>query len=135
MQFIYSKMYVVPWNVYLNYSSHHILTYESLVTKLPSILKSPDLIWSTLQVNLFLKHLLLHQLTHNMTKVCSLNYKFSTWKLQAQNMFRTSCVHKLFLFWHSEQFMYTTCSEHVLRLQFSCTELVIQWQIFCHIVG
>ena len=28
---------------------------------------------------------------------------------------RTCCVHKLmFLFWHSEQFMYTTCSELVI---------------------
>ena len=32
----------------------------------------------SLQVNLFQKHLFLHQLTHNMTKYCSLNYKFST---------------------------------------------------------
>ena len=31
-----------------------------------------------LQVNLFQKHLLLHQLTHNMIKDCLLNYKFST---------------------------------------------------------
>ena len=50
-----------------------------------------DFVWwfdpmGSLQVNLFQKHLLLHQLTHNMTKDCSLNYKFSTWKLQAQNM-------------------------------------------------
>jgi hypothetical protein len=30
------------------------------------------------QVNLFQKHLFLHQLTHNMTKDCTLNYKFST---------------------------------------------------------
>ena len=36
---------------------------------------------SLLQVNLFQKHLFLHQLTHNMTKDCSLNYQFSrTWK-------------------------------------------------------
>ena len=41
----------------------------------------------------------------------------------------------MFLFWHSEQFIYTTCSEHILSLQFSCTELAIQWTIFCHIVG
>ena len=27
---------------------------------------------------------------------CSLNYEFSTWKLQAQNMSRTCCLHKLF---------------------------------------
>ena len=49
-----------------------------------------------LQVNLFQKHLFLHQLTHNMTKDCSLNYQFRTWKLQAQNMWRTCCVQKLF---------------------------------------
>ena len=41
------------------------------------------------QVNLFQKHLFLHQLTHNMAKDCSLNYKFSTWKFQAQNMLCT----------------------------------------------
>ena len=28
--------------------------------------------------------------------------------------------------------MYTTCSQPVLSLEFSCTELVIQWTIFCH---
>ena len=48
------------------------------------------------QVNLFQKHLFFHQLTHNMTKDCLLNYKFSTWKLQAQNMLRTCCIHRLF---------------------------------------
>ena len=42
------------------------------------------------QVNLCQKLLFLHQLTHNMTKNCSLNYEFSTtWKLQAQNMLCT----------------------------------------------
>ena len=49
-----------------------------------------------IQVDLFQKHLFLHWLTHNMTKYCSLNYQFSTWKLQAQNALRTCCVHKLF---------------------------------------
>ena len=48
------------------------------------------------QVNLCQKCLFSHQLTHNMTKDCSLIYQFSTWKLQAQNMVRTCCVHKLF---------------------------------------
>ena len=28
---------------------------------------------------------------------CSLNYKFNTWKFQAQNMGKTCCVQKLFL--------------------------------------
>ena len=46
-----------------------------------------------LLLNLFQKHLFLHQLTHNTTKDCSLNYKFSTWKLQAQNMGRTQTEH------------------------------------------
>ena len=66
-----------------------------------------------LQVNLCQKLLFLHQLTHNMTTDCSLNYKFNTWKFQAQtwgeNVVYRSC------FWHSEQFLYTTCSPHVLQ--------------------
>ena len=48
-----------------------------------------------------------------MTKDCSLNYKFSTWKLQAQYMLCAQITF-LFMFWHSEQFMYTTCSELVV---------------------
>ena len=63
-----------------------------------------------IQVSLFQKHLFLYHLTHSMTKYFSLNYEFSTWKFQAQNMLCTHIVF-LFLFWHSEQFMYTTCSE------------------------
>jgi hypothetical protein len=35
-------------------------------------------IYLIVQVNLFQKHLFLHQLTHNMTTDCSLNYEFST---------------------------------------------------------
>ena len=31
--------------------------------------------------------------------------------------------------------MFSSCSPHVLSLEFSCTELVIQWTIFCPIVG
>ena len=68
-------------------------------------------------------HLFLHQLTHNMTKDCSLNYKLCTWKLQA-------------LFWMPKQKQNNNlCTQHVLCLQFSCTELIIQWTICCHIVG
>ena len=54
--------------------------------------------------------LILHQLTHNMTTDCSLNHQFSTWKFQAQNMLCTQ-IGFLFLFWYSEQFMYTTRSD------------------------
>ena len=68
-------------------------------------------IWKqVVQVNFCQKHLFLDQLTRNMTKDCSLIYQFSTWKLQAQNMLCT----QFFLFWHSGQFMYTTCSELVV---------------------
>ena len=84
------------------------------------------LMFVMLQVNLFQNHLFLHQLTYKITEDFSLNYMFSTWKWHAQTMLRTCCVHKLF--WMSKQ-------KHVLSLQFSCTELVIQWSIFCHIVG
>ena len=49
------------------------------------------------QVNLFQKHLFLYQLTHNMTTDCSLNYKFNTWKFQAQT-------------W-GEHVVYKNCSE------------------------
>ena len=49
-----------------------------------------------LQVNLCQKLLFLHQLTHNMTKDCSLIYQFSTWKLQAQYML---CTHIVFCYW------------------------------------
>ena len=36
---------------------------------------------------------------------------------------RTCCVHKLFLFWHSEQFMYTTCSEHAIFMYWTSNSM------------
>ena len=56
----------------------------------------------------------------------------STWKLHAQNALRTCCVHKLF--WMSKQ-KNNVCTQHVLSLKFSCTELVNQWTICRHTVG
>ena len=70
-----------------------------------------------IQVNLCQKHSFLHQLTHNMTTDCSLNYKFSTRKLQVQYML---CTSNWFLFWHSEQF-------DVQR--FVCTSLRDLWRV------
>ena len=61
-----------------------------------------------LQVNLCQKLLFLHQTTHNMTTDCSLNYKFNTWKFQAQTLGEHAVCRNCF--WHSEQFLYTTCS-------------------------
>ena len=83
-----------------------------------------------IQVNLFQKHLFLYQLTHNMTKDCSLNYEFSTWKFQAQNMLRTCCVHKLF-FCFCFDIQNNLCTQHVLPMFWACNfheqSIVILW--------
>ena len=82
------------------------------------------MIW--LQVNLCQKLLFLHQPTHNMTTDCSLNYKFNTWKFQAQT-WREHAVYRN-CFWHSKQFLYATCSPHVRRA--SDKDLPVQkWNI------
>ena len=63
-----------------------------------------------IQVYLFQRQLLL--LTHNMKKDCLLNYKFNTWKLQAQKMLCAWIV----LNSKKNQFVYTTCAELVVFL-------------------
>ena len=82
---------------------------------------------SFLQVNLFQKPSFLHQLTHNMTRDCSLNspekYKF-----------RTCCVQ--ILFWMSKQKQKNSfCTKHVIKLNFSGEfneqSLVILWLNWC----
>ena len=83
-----------------------------------------------LQVNHCQKLSFLHQPTHNMMTDFSLNYDFSTWKLQAQNIL---CTQIVFCFCFDIQ--NNLCTQHVLSLEFSCTELVTQWTIFCHIMG
>ena len=78
------------------------------------------------QVNLFQKLLFLHQLTHNMVTVCSLNHKFNTWKFQAQAWGE----HAVYIncFWHSEQFLYTRWSIHVLQKEELLTKnYLYQW--------
>ena len=62
-------------------------------------------------VNLFQKHLFLHQLTHSKTKDCSLNYKFSMYMKIASSehvvyINCSECQNK-----NKKQFVYTTCSE------------------------
>ena len=42
-------------------------------------------------------------------------YVDNAWKFQAQNMGRTEHVVYRNCFWHSEQFIYKTCSPHVLQ--------------------
>ena len=80
------------------------------------------------QVNLCQKLLFLHQLTHNMTTDCSLNYKFNTWKFQAQTL-EEHVVYRN-CFWHSEQFLYTICSPHVLQKEELLTKIYLYQWIF-----
>ena len=63
-----------------NYSNNERLRQFSLRTQNSSF-NSPDIernLFRNLQVNLCQKLLFLHQLIHNMTTDCSLNYVFST---------------------------------------------------------
>ena len=76
-----------------------------------------------LQANVCQKLLFLHQLTHNMTADCSLNYKFNTWKFQAQTW--GEHVVRRNSFWHSEQFLYSTCSPHVLQKEELLTKIYL----------
>ena len=64
-----------------------------------------------LQVNLFQKPSFLHQLTHNMTRDCSLNSP-------EKDKFRTSCVQKLFFCFCFDIQNYI-CTQHVVNLYFS----------------
>ena len=66
------------------------------------------------QVSFCQKHLTLHQLTHNMTTDCSLNYDFSTWKFQAQNILCTQIVFFCF------DIQNNLCTKHALSLEISC---------------
>ena len=63
----------------------------------------------TVQVNLFQKHLFLHQLTHNMTKDCSLIYQFSKY------MKTTSSEHVVYINCFECHNMFWACSFHVLN--------------------
>ena len=86
-------------------------------TVVRAFMKSPSCL--QIQVNLFQKRSFVHQLTHNMTTDCSLIYDFSTRKVQ-----NILCTKIVFCFCFGIQNNF--CTQHVLNLYFSCTELVIQ---------
>ena len=77
------------------------------------------------QVNLCQKLLFLHQLTHNMTTDCSLNYKFKTWKFQAQTLGEHVVYRNCF--WYSEQFLY---KQHVLPHVLQKEELLMKIYLY-----
>ena len=93
--------------------------------------------WPLIQVNLFQKLLFLHQLIHNMATDCSLNYKFNTWKFQAQNMGRTCCVQKLFLTFRTIYVhnMFSLCSAKIgasdKDLSVLVCKAIVGFQISC----
>ena len=82
------------------------------------------------QVNICQKYLFLHQLTHNITTDCSLNYEISTWKFQAQNSVYincSECQNK-----NKKQFVYTTCSELEILMYWtrnSMNNLLSYWRL------
>ena len=82
----------------------------------------------TIQLNLCQKLLFWHQLTHNKTTDCSLNYNFNKWKFQAQ----TWGVHVVYrnCFRHSEEILYTTCSPHVLKKEEVLTKIDLYNKMF-----
>ena len=79
------------------------------------------------QVSILQKHLFFYELelTHNIAKDCSLNDEFSTYMKipiseHDENMLYTQIV---FCFYFDIQ--NNLCTQHVLSLEFSCTDLVI----------
>ena len=77
MHFFSHTLIYVVCSCYLMPSKHEKQCHVVLDTQFWTLLHS-------VQVNLCRKLLFLHQLTHNMTTDCSLNYKFNTSKFQAQ---------------------------------------------------
>ena len=77
----------------------------------------------TVQVNLCQKLLFLHQLTHNMTTDCSLNYQFSTWKFQLR-----TC---------QEHVVYTNCFLFLTFSSILCTQNVLDmfWAWNFHVLN
>ena len=84
-----------------------------------SLWKKNTFYYNQVQVNLCQKPLFLHKLSHNMTTDCSLFMKIVSSEY-LQNMLCTQIV-VLVLFWHSEQFWYTTCSAASFWKRFTCT--------------
>ena len=122
------------------------LSHKSLILSAQSIIEIDTTRKNLVQVNLFQKLLFLHQLTHNMTKNCSSNYKFSTLKLQAENMGRTCCVHKLFLCFcfDIQNSLCTQCSTNVLprfevvifmyrTYSYGRSPTLSQWNLLVHV--
>ena len=74
-----------------------------------------------IQINLCQKLLFLHQLTHNMTTDCSLNYNFNTWKFQAQTRLCTEIVSEIQIFFCTQHVLPMFCKKKSFWQRFTCT--------------
>ena len=81
---LFVELHVQQFKVFTSNCSERKQKFKSIATK--KCLKF------TVQVNLCQKLLFLHQLTHNMTKDCPVNYQFITWKFQAKNTQNLFCT-------------------------------------------
>jgi hypothetical protein len=75
------------------------------------------------QVNLFQKPSFLHQLTHNMTRDCSLNSKKNTSLQHVVYKYCFECQNEN----KKKQFLYSTCCQLVFFVEFNEQSLVILW--------
>ena len=102
----------VKGRIFLKIWLTHLTQTETIITNVPPLAKLSIFRWQNddLQINLCLKNLFLQQLTHNMTKDCTFNYEFYTWKLQTENMLCT----QIDFFWIYIQ--NNLCTQHVLSL-------------------
>ena len=101
------------WNSF--YKISHLYSNPIFCQMSPFPLQIPlslgDNLGCPLQVNLFQKRLFLHQLTQNMTKDCSLNYKKNTSSEAVVYKYRLEYQNK-----NKRQFLYTTYPELVFFL-------------------
>ena len=79
-----------------------------------------------IQVNLYQKFSFLNQLTHNMTRNCSLNPPKNTSSEHVVFKYCFECQNE------KKQFLYTTCSELVLFGKFNKQSLVMLWVNWCN---
>ena len=81
--------------------------------KLTYIMANETSFFCFVQVNLFQKPSFLYQLTHNMTRDCSLNYKK---KNSSEDVVYKNC----FFYFDIQN---NICTQHVLNLHFSCNSM------------
>ena len=92
-------------------------------------------LWSWMKLNWY-RYILfrsiyfhINYVTHKMTKNCSLIYQFNTWKLQAQNIWRTCCAHKLFFCFcfDFQNNMIYSCSTNFLPMFWAWNFHALKW--------